>query len=125
MTYIFYFLDIKIYEDKKAIVDCNKCLVLEPNNIKALLRKAQALLNDDQPRDAYKTYQQIILIEPNNSKIKNSIKVLEKQIKYLPPKNAIRMNIKEIHNEIDFSELIIPNIINNRKMPAGSLKMLK
>lgn len=116
------FSDLKIYEDKKAIADCNKCLVLEPNNIKALLRKAQAFLNNDQQIDAYKTYQQVILIEPNNSISKNAIRVLEKQIKDLPPKNAIRMKIEEIHDEIDFSELIVPNKIKDRKMPRGFFK---
>lgn len=117
-----YFSDIKIHENKKAIADCNNCLILEPKNIKALLRKAQAFLNNDQRRDAYTIYQEVIVIESNNSIAINAIKDLESQLKDLPPKNAFRMKIEEINDEIDFSELIVPNKIKERKMPGGLFK---
>lgn len=122
MIFFFDFSDIKIHENKKAIGDCNNCLLLEPKNLKALLRKAQAFLNNDQRRDAYKIYQEIIFIEPNNAIAKNAIKDLEAQLKDLPPKNAFRMKIEEFNDEIDFSELIVPNKIKDRKMPGGLFK---
>lgn len=117
-----YFSDIKLHENKKAISDCNHCLKLEPKNIKALLRKSKAFLNSDQRRDAYKTYQEIISIEPNNSTARNAMIDLEKQLTDLPPKNAFRMKIEEIDDEIDFSELIVPNQIKERKMPRNIFK---
>lgn len=83
------------------------------------MRKSKAFLKNDQRRDAYKTYQEIISIEPNNSTAKNAINDLEKQLTDLPPKNAFRMKIEEIDDEIDFSELIVPNQIKERKMPKN------
>lgn len=62
------------------------------------------------------------MIESNNSIAINAIKDLESQLKDLPPKNAFRMKIEEINDEIDFSELIVPNKIKERKMPGGLLK---
>lgn len=53
---------------------------------------------------------------------KNAIKDLEKQLTDLPPKNAFRMKIEEINEEIDFSELIVPNKIKERKMPGNIFK---
>lgn len=40
-------------DNKKAIGDCNDCLVLEPKNVKALLRKGQALMNEFQFHEVF------------------------------------------------------------------------
>lgn len=51
------FSDIKTDAFHKAVKDCDKCLETEPNNLKALLRKGQALQGLDQRRDvSYKSH---------------------------------------------------------------------
>ena len=43
----YFFLDLKLYDNANAIKDCDQCLIIEPSNIKALLRKGQALVNEN------------------------------------------------------------------------------
>lgn len=45
------FLDFKLGNFDMTIADCEQCLRLEPNNVKALQRKAQALLNQSKYRE--------------------------------------------------------------------------
>lgn len=44
-TQVFLIIDLKMKNFEMAVADCEDSLRLEPNNIKALLRKSQALLN--------------------------------------------------------------------------------
>lgn len=50
---------MKLNDFQKCIEDCDKCLELDSRNIKALLRKAQALLNLDKRRDVSTELNQI------------------------------------------------------------------
>lgn len=43
----FVFIDIKLHKNQNAIKDCDDCLQMDVANIKAMLRKGQALMNDD------------------------------------------------------------------------------
>uniref|UniRef100_A0A336KJ35 CSON010576 protein n=1 Tax=Culicoides sonorensis TaxID=179676 RepID=A0A336KJ35_CULSO len=84
---------IKTNEFHKAVKDCDKCLELEPENVKALLRKAQALQGLDQRRDAYQVYCKVLLIEPNNSYALNATNDLRKQLPDLPLPNSTRIKV--------------------------------
>lgn len=97
--------------------DCDECLKLEPTNIKALLRKAQALQFDDCKRSAYEVLQEILEIDPENPSALKSIAKLKQEIP-LPPKGAFRMKIEEIpeESEVDLSKLIVPNKIVKSKI---------
>lgn len=48
---LFKISDIKLFHFKEAIADCDECLKFEPENIKALLRKGQALCSNDKRRE--------------------------------------------------------------------------
>ncbi|XP_055716006.1 sperm-associated antigen 1 [Phlebotomus papatasi] len=109
--------NIKLNRFKEAIEDCDECLKLEPKNLKALLRKAQALQLDDCKRSAYEVLQEILEIDPENSSALKSIAKLKQEIP-LPPKGAFRMKIEQIpeESEVDLSKLIVPNKIVKSKI---------
>ncbi|XP_059621980.1 sperm-associated antigen 1 [Phlebotomus argentipes] len=115
---------IKLGRLKEATDDCDECLKLEPKNVKALLRKAQALQLDDCKRSAYEVLQRVLEIDPENAIALKSIEKLKKEIPP-PPAGAFRIKIEEEPEE-DFSKLIIPNKIvkNNMSTVAQSIGKL-
>lgn len=82
--------DIKLHKNSKAINDCNECLKLDPCNIKALLRKAQALCSNNKNRDALNVYRTVVGLDGCNTIALNKIQELEREIKFIPPENAFR-----------------------------------
>lgn len=54
--------------------DCDECLQLEPNNVKAMLRKCEALIAIEQKNDAYKLYSYILKVDPRNAIAKKALK---------------------------------------------------
>uniref|UniRef100_A0A182K5A7 Sperm-associated antigen 1 n=1 Tax=Anopheles christyi TaxID=43041 RepID=A0A182K5A7_9DIPT len=118
---------IKLQRYTEAIADCNQCLALEPKNVKALLRKAQALTSTDKRREAYKTYCDVLRLESTNPVAISNTAKLRRQLPDLPPPNAVRLTIEEVGNaqaEIDFRELIRPKKITKDKFPQA-IKQLK
>lgn len=59
----------------KALTDCDECLKMEPNNVKAMLRRAEALNVSGQCNDAYRQYARVLEVDPDNSIAK---KIMEK-----------------------------------------------
>uniref|UniRef100_A0A182P9V4 Sperm-associated antigen 1 n=1 Tax=Anopheles epiroticus TaxID=199890 RepID=A0A182P9V4_9DIPT len=118
---------IKLQRYNEAIADCNECLTLEPENVKALLRKAQALFSSGKRREAYKAYCDVLRLEPANAIALTNTTSLRRELPDLPPPNAVRLSIEEVGNavtEIDFSELIRPKKIIKDKLP-DAIKQLK
>uniref|UniRef100_A0A1B0CE84 Sperm-associated antigen 1 n=1 Tax=Lutzomyia longipalpis TaxID=7200 RepID=A0A1B0CE84_LUTLO len=123
--------NIKLDRLREAIEDCDACLRVEPKNLKALMRKAQALELDDCKRSALEVLQEILKIDPENAAAKKSAEKLRKEIPS-PLTGAFRMKIEDIPEElpeelseelpevqdVDFSKLIIPNRIVKSKMAA-------
>lgn len=68
------FEDLKQKKYTKCIQDCDECLKLEPTNVKAILRKCEALLVIDQKNEAYKHYSYILKIDPENVIAKKALK---------------------------------------------------
>nr|XP_018901343.1 PREDICTED: uncharacterized protein LOC109033254 isoform X2 [Bemisia tabaci] len=58
---------MKLNENYLAINDCSACLYYEPNNVKALFRRAQALQSEKQYHAAIKDVTYLLEIEPSNS----------------------------------------------------------
>ncbi|XP_040169990.1 sperm-associated antigen 1 [Anopheles arabiensis] len=119
--------NIKLQRYDQAIADCNQCLAFEPQNVKALLRKAQALTSTDKRSEAYKVYCDVLRIEPTNAVAQTSTSALRRQLPDLPPPNAVRLTIEEVGNdvpEIDFRELIRPKKVIKDKLP-DAIKQLK
>ncbi|XP_035903532.1 sperm-associated antigen 1 [Anopheles stephensi] len=119
---------IKLQRYSEAIADCDQCLALEPTNLKALLRKAQALTANDNRREAYKVYLDVLRLEPTNNIALSSTANLRRQLTDLPPPNAVRMVIEEVSNaeaEIDFRDLVRPKKIVKDMVPEAISKLQK
>lgn len=91
--YDFIFADLKQKKFLKALGDTNDCLRIEPGNIKALLRKAQALQGEKMLAEAFDTYEKILEFDKDNSTAKSEIQNLRGKI---PPRNAFRMKIEDV-----------------------------
>uniref|UniRef100_A0A182NV72 Fatty acyl-CoA reductase C-terminal domain-containing protein n=1 Tax=Anopheles dirus TaxID=7168 RepID=A0A182NV72_9DIPT len=118
---------IKLNRYNEAIADCDQCLAREPENLKALLRKAQALTSNDKRREAYKVYCDVLRLEPTNTVALSNSASLRRQLADLPPPNAFRMTIEEVSNaeaEIDFSALVRPKKIVKDRLP-DAIRQLK
>ncbi|XP_031619941.1 sperm-associated antigen 1 [Contarinia nasturtii] len=57
----------------ESIRDCDECLKLEPENVKAFLRKCDALIATDRKNMAYKLYAQVLKIDPENAIAKKAL----------------------------------------------------
>lgn len=78
------------------ISDTNECLRMEPNNVKALLRKGQAFLAQKMLSEAFDTYQKVLDTDATNQAALTEMAELRLK---LPPKNAFRMTIEEVEDE--------------------------
>lgn len=87
--------DLKLNENHKSIEDCDACLTLDGTNMKAYLRKAQALLNEDRPREAFAVYAAAKRIDPANQAIVMALQKLRARFPDLPPDNARRILVQE------------------------------
>lgn len=58
----------------QAISDCDECLSIEPNNVKAMLRRADALNLSGRGNDAYRQYARVLQLHPENSTAKKIMK---------------------------------------------------
>ncbi|EAT35747.1 AAEL012096-PA [Aedes aegypti] len=112
--------NIKLMRYKEAISDCEKCLEGEPNNLKALCRKAEALKLDDKRREAYQTYCQILQLDSKNKLATDAIEDLRRQLPDLPPANSFPLQIEEVANEDDdYAALVKPKKIIKDKLPEA------
>lgn len=66
--------DLKEKKYIEAIEDCDNCLGLEASNVKAILRKCDALVAMNRKNEAYKLYAHILSIDPENAMAKNALK---------------------------------------------------
>lgn len=91
MIYLIYcFVDIKVNKYAQAIDDCEECLKIEPDNVKALMRSGLAFKNIGEMRTAYDKYVKVLQIEPDNAIARREIETLQKQMPELPPSTATR-----------------------------------
>lgn len=66
--------DLKEKKYIEAIKDCDKCLAIEASNVKAMLRKCDALVATNRKNDAYKLYSHILRIDPENATAEKALK---------------------------------------------------
>lgn len=66
--------DLKQKKYVECMKDCDECLQLEPKNVKAMLRKCEALLAMEQKNEAYKLYSFILKVDPGNAVAKKALK---------------------------------------------------
>lgn len=69
---------------------------MEPENVKALTRKAQAFIGQKMFSEAYDTFLRVVDIDSTNQIALNELTELKKK---LPMQNAFRMKIEEINDD--------------------------
>ncbi|XP_070502880.1 sperm-associated antigen 1-like [Chironomus tepperi] len=84
---------LKLKNYIRVISDANECLQIEPNNVKALLRKAQAFIGQDLIIQAYETFDKVLQIDSTNETAQQEIIKLHSK---MPQRKAIRMKIEEV-----------------------------
>ncbi|XP_055325632.1 sperm-associated antigen 1 [Sitodiplosis mosellana] len=107
----------------ECMQDCDECLKLEPKNVKAMLRKCEALVATDQKNEAYKIYSYILKMEPGNVIAKKALKNISLRLE-IQDVNVQSQGIRltEIESQgndgIDdelYRKLIIPQITPRNK----------
>ncbi|KAL1116935.1 hypothetical protein AAG570_005404 [Ranatra chinensis] len=71
---------IKLKQPELALQLCSKVLRREPDNVKCLLRRAEALRMIQEPADALKVLEHILALEPNNSEAKRMTAEVRKEV---------------------------------------------
>ncbi|EDV43569.1 uncharacterized protein Dana_GF16464 [Drosophila ananassae] len=108
-----------------AISDCEACLQLEPENVKACLRLADANYAQGRRRESYYMYQRVLQLDPENTSAKKSLEKLNSQVGELAPSNATRLMIEELKPDADEKKAKStsnekPKIVTKEKPPADS-----
>ncbi|XP_014098787.3 sperm-associated antigen 1 [Bactrocera oleae] len=86
---------IKLKWYAEAIKDCEQCLQLEPNNLKARLRLADATYANGERQESYALYMQVLELEPKNVNALKATTQLKSLYGEFPPANATRLFIEE------------------------------
>lgn len=104
------YLKQKLY--LKVISDTNECLKMEPQNTKALLRKAQAFIGQNLLVQAHDTYEKVLQFDSANEIAQKEILNLKQK---MPSKNPCRMKIEEI-DEIEEKKQVTKKILKSEKL---------
>ncbi|XP_068156611.1 sperm-associated antigen 1 [Drosophila tropicalis] len=91
---------LKVKNYLAAISDCEACLEIEPDNIKALLRLADANYGQGRRRESHDVYQRVLQLDPSNACALKSLEELHKQLGEIAPAHATRLTIEELPPEI-------------------------
>lgn len=79
----------------ESVEDSQACLKLEPQNLKARLRLAEAIYASGKRRESYQLYINVLELDPQNSVALKATMELRKIFEDLPPPNATRLQIQE------------------------------
>jgi len=72
---------LKMGQKEKAIEDCTEALELNPNYVKALLRRAQTYEDTDKPHEAMKDFEKILELDPGNKDARMAVLRLPEKIR--------------------------------------------
>merc|ERR1711971_1006887 len=97
---------LKMGQKEKAIEDCTEALELNPNYVKALLRRAQTYEDTDKPHEAMKDFEKILELDPGNKDARMAVLRLPEKIREKDEKLKAEMMGKKnfIFFEESFSE---------------------
>ncbi|XP_061850945.1 sperm-associated antigen 1 [Colius striatus] len=101
--------EIKLQDWDNALQDCEKVLDMEPNNIKALLRRATVHNQLQNYQTAIEDLNKVLCVEPENAIAKKNLLEIEKKLKSLKPISETqgkgkRILIKDIEDSEDDEE---------------------
>lgn len=68
---------LKLGNAKRALEDCDLVLARDPENVKALLRKGQACLEEHREEDARSAWKQVLRLEPGNKQAQACLEQLQ------------------------------------------------
>ncbi|CAO1436545.1 unnamed protein product [Diamesa hyperborea] len=105
----------------KAIADCNECLKLDRDNVKAMIRKAQAFVELKSYNESYDTFEKVLEIDPNSQIAKYEIEDMKKK---MPPRHAFRMQIEEIDESTPAIEEKVKRIGKSERLDINEDKSL-
>jgi len=71
---------LKMGLHEKAIEDCSEAIELNPNYVKALLRRAQTYEDTDKPHEAMKDFEKVIQLDPGNKDARMAVMRLPEKI---------------------------------------------
>ena len=60
---------------EKAIENCSEAIELNPNYVKAILRRAQTYEDTDKPHEAMKDFEKILELDPGNKEARMAVMV--------------------------------------------------
>lgn len=116
-------VNIKLNKYEDAIDDCNSALKIEPCNIKALLRKAQALELLKNFAEALHIAEYIITIDPNHATAQQLAEKARKQIG--APVRRTRLTIKDVEANGNDDDVVIPIPGSSKMTPPYYVKCSK
>ncbi|XP_050744867.1 sperm-associated antigen 1 isoform X2 [Drosophila biarmipes] len=133
---------IKLKKYFSAIADCQACLQLDPKNVKAHFRMAEALNAEGKHLESLSMYQKVLELEPENVTAKKSVEKLTSLLGEVAPASATRLKIEELDppelktaeskkqlaktastpppKDYDLAELIKPNRMAKSKLVSAA-----
>ena len=67
--------NLKMGLQEKAIENCSEAIELNPNYVKAILRRAQTYEDTDKPHEAMKDFEKILELDPGNKDARMAVLV--------------------------------------------------
>ncbi|XP_037943334.1 sperm-associated antigen 1-like [Teleopsis dalmanni] len=97
-----------------AIEDCKSCLALEPNNLKARLRLAQAMFDYGKKRESYDYFQKVLEVDPKEKTALKFINELRLQLPDIPPPpDTTRIKIQDCQVTKNITQPTTNNVKQN------------
>ncbi|KAG8524087.1 Sperm-associated antigen 1, partial [Galemys pyrenaicus] len=98
--------ELKLQNWNSAFQDCEKVLELEPENLKALLRRATTYKHQNKLQEALEDLHKVLAVEPDNELAKKTLSEVERDLKNSKPAcqtktKGKRMVIQEVENSED------------------------
>ena len=91
---------LKLNEKDGAIEDCSEAIDLNPNYLKAILRRAQIYEDTDRPHESMKDFEKILELDPRHIEAMVAVRRLPEKIKEKDEKMKAEMmdNLKKLGN---------------------------
>jgi hypothetical protein len=99
---------LKIGSYNEAIEDCNKVQEIEPNEVKSLLRRAQAYEALEKWDDAQVDYRKILVIDPNVKSVSQSLARCAKALQPSANVHAPRSRPSKASESVNFQNVLQP-----------------